>query len=213
MENDQRTFVAGPNGLALELLRSNVWARMDLGLGYRTTPPWATTNSSPTLAASSPQAASLQPGSSEETAARVGVEWGEAVAAAAERRSKTEAREEEDSASSCHSNLGTCLPDHVPWQRVSYINDPLESFAKWPSYGGDGGGHDGGGGGGGGDGGSSVGRSVKRRRPVAYRGVAFFSSQCDPLLAHQRLKRVSALKQALEQRGVRFASFGRCVSR
>jgi len=88
----------------------------------------------------------------------------------------------------------------VPWRRVSYLNDPLERFSEWPSH---------------------FQRAdhlspehhhteTFQQRTGMIPGIAFFSSQCDSVLAKSRLDLVAALVPALEAEGVRFSSFGKC---
>jgi hypothetical protein len=71
------------------------------------------------------------------------------------------------------------------WQRLSYVNDPLADFARFPAS-----------------------RPLRSDGVVA--GVAFFSSQCDPGLAAARLRIVEALVPALAAQRIPFASFGKC---
>ena len=88
----------------------------------------------------------------------------------------------------------------VPWRRVSYLNDPLERFRAWPNH-------------------SEHAKHLdpKHSRAGTFQqrtgmipGIAFFSSQCDSVLAKSRLDLVAALVPALEAEGVHFASFGKC---
>ena len=89
----------------------------------------------------------------------------------------------------------------VPWRRMSYLNDPLERFGEWPSYFGH----------------ANFAPGSKYEHSGLFQletgmlpGIAFFSSQCDSVLAKSRLDILAALVPALQAEGVWFASFGKC---
>jgi hypothetical protein len=85
-------------------------------------------------------------------------------------------------------------PEHklTPWRRISYINDPVTHFQKWIQY----------------DNDKKKTNKIDRSRLIP--GIAFFSSQCDPIMASARLDQLKPLIEALKEYNIRFASFGKC---
>ena len=197
MENDARVYSAGREGL-LHDVADTFGGRLDLALGYRPAPPWQHIS-----ADGGGRGGNGTSGIEVDAGGSIG---GGVVAGGGV--SRVERR------------LAA-----LPWRRVSYINDPLASFATPPrrflqpppppprtgpqtgpekspvasaaaaSVG---------------TGSSGLGGVVDDGSLWLERGVAFFSSQCDPVLAAARLGLVARLAPALSAHGVRFASFGRC---
>ena len=88
----------------------------------------------------------------------------------------------------------------VPWRRISYINDPIERFNEWSSY-------------------PDLSKhsnheknhsSIFQAKTGMLPGIAFFSSQCEPIRSQARIDLLVELLPAFRREGVRFASFGKC---